>query len=151
VDNKDFPNLGAPEAGMTAGRFIWLWFPVAAWMAVIFIGSSFPAGVINTPPEIFMFAAHFLEFLILALFMIRALNGAFGRPLSLGMAFAAFVVCLAYGILDEFHQLFVPGRVADPIDLATDATGAAAACALALLIGFLIRRARNRRGEQVAG
>ena len=43
-----------------------------------------------------------------------------------GFAHAAVLAIMAttlYGISDEFHQSFVPGRVADIWDVATDAVG----------------------------
>jgi VanZ family protein len=37
---------------------------------------------------------------------------------------AAFAVCAGFGFLDEFHQLYVPGRVFSWSDLGNDALGA---------------------------
>src|SRR5690554_1445660 len=38
----------------------------------------------------------------------------------------AFVVAVLYGVTDEVHQAFVPGRQPDVLDVLTDAVGAAA-------------------------
>ena len=38
--------------------------------------------------------------------------------------------CLLYGISDEFHQSFIPGRTASVYDLIADGGGAALVCAL---------------------
>ena len=35
----------------------------------------------------------------------------------------AIVVALAYAVSDEWHQSFVPGRTATPVDVAIDAIG----------------------------
>lgn len=40
----------------------------------------------------------------------------------------AIVAASAYGLADEIHQHFVPGRVCDPYDIASDTMGAAIAC-----------------------
>lgn len=40
------------------------------------------------------------------------------------------IFCLLYGISDEFHQSFVPGRTASVYDLLADGTGAVIVCAL---------------------
>ncbi len=42
-------------------------------------------------------------------------------------------VCLAYGLTDEFHQLFVPGRAFQISDLAMDAVGSVIGICLILL------------------
>jgi VanZ family protein len=36
----------------------------------------------------------------------------------------AVALASAYGITDELHQLFVPGRVSDPVDWLVDTLGA---------------------------
>jgi VanZ family protein len=41
-----------------------------------------------------------------------------------------WTLAVAYGAIDEFTQLWVPGRTADVFDLAADATGAAIGVAL---------------------
>jgi VanZ family protein len=42
-----------------------------------------------------------------------------------------------FGLSDEIHQYFVPGRNMDPLDLLTDAIGAALALWVA---GWIVRR-----------
>lgn len=49
-----------------------------------------------------------------------------------GSVMTAFAITLAYGILDEWHQSFVPGRLASLTDLALNAIGAALGIWLAL-------------------
>ena len=38
-----------------------------------------------------------------------------------------------YGLMDEVHQAFTPGRIADPLDWLADVVGALAVAALVLL------------------
>ena len=45
--------------------------------------------------------------------------GPWGRP-----DMAAFIFALVFGLSDEWHQSFVPGRMADGWDLLADAAGA---------------------------
>ena len=42
--------------------------------------------------------------------------------------FAAWIIATFYGMLDEFHQSFIPGRSAEFLDWFADAVGAAAGC-----------------------
>ena len=64
----------------------------------------------------------------------------------------AFAGAVFYGLSDEIHQYFVPGRSADPFDLLVDAAGAAAALWVYIRIresaGMSVRRrvlAQSRR------
>lgn len=47
-----------------------------------------------------------------------------------GRTLASFVLAVAYGLVDELHQSFVPGRTCSVADLLTDAAGAMAALLL---------------------
>ena len=40
------------------------------------------------------------------------------------------IFCVAFGVSDEFHQSYVPGRMASVLDLAADCVGAVAASLL---------------------
>jgi VanZ family protein len=61
----------------------------------------------------------------LAMVVVRALAG--GRRPAVGAATlaGAWTIAILYGVTDEWHQSFVPGRVADPRDLLADGVGAA--------------------------
>jgi VanZ family protein len=48
---------------------------------------------------------------------------------------------LAFGALDEVHQLWIPGRTADPIDWAADAAGSVVGIAASVAV----TRASGRR------
>jgi len=121
------------------------WGPAIGWMVLIFLLSSLPKEEIPVSGESLSIAAHLIEYGILALLIRRALAsppGFWGRgvplfTLSLGLTFL-------YGISDEWHQSFVPGRSSSVMDLAVDVTGAFLALALASLKegGFLGRWSR---------
>jgi VanZ family protein len=66
-------------------------------------------------------AGHFAVYAVLAMLWERALAWA-GVQRSTRWA---FIIAVIYGISDEFHQSFVPGRASDLFDVATDAAGAA--------------------------
>ena len=109
---------------MPLSRRLSLWAPVVLWAAVIFALSSVPSlGTgLGTWDTILRKCAHVTEYAVLAFLLIRAL-GREAPALALGVAYAAS---------DEFHQSFVRGRHASPIDVAIDSVG--------LLVGLLAWR-----------
>jgi VanZ family protein len=109
-------------------------------MAVIFVLSAQPK--LPSPPspfwsDILEKGGHALEYAVLA--------GLIWLGLGRRWPVLAWGLAVAYGISDEFHQSFVPGRHPDPMDVLFDATGAALA---ALLLWW--GRSR-RRGSPQAG
>lgn len=80
--------------------------------------------------------AHFCEYAVFGGLLANALR--FYMPLRRACLIA--IACAsAYGITDEFHQLFVPGRVCDPIDWVVDTLGGS------LGAGLLYRAVRKRK------
>lgn len=67
--------------------------------------------------------AHGLAYLVMGWLWFRA-TGRVGL---------AWVICVAYGLTDEWHQSMVPGRVTDLADWIADGVGAALGVALARL------------------
>lgn len=69
---------------------------------------------------------HFSIFFLLALFLLPSLV----RGKKKNLIFIGIIIAIFYGIADEFHQLFVPGRFCSPVDFLIDSSGI-------LLAGFL--------------
>jgi VanZ family protein len=64
---------------------------------------------------------HFVEYGALGFFLAHACHATWPR---LGRRFAlALWLTVALGLVDELHQLYVPGRSADAADLLADALG----------------------------
>lgn len=103
-------------------RALWIWGPLVAYYALIFYLSSLSQvpWASNYPD----YLEHALEYLGLSILTARALNGGLRAPFSTRTLALAFVLCLAYAILDEIHQKFVPDRFADVRDVLSDAVGA---------------------------
>lgn len=102
----------------------WLWPAILAGVISLASGRSHLAG-----PEIVNIdkLAHFLVFGLLATLMAR-IDGVRAWPgLGLGWAVA---LASAYGLLDEYHQSFTPGRFVEVADWVADTLGAALAVAL---------------------
>jgi VanZ family protein len=112
-------------------RRVWLWGPVALQMAVIFMASSIP-NLGRLPGGVPDWFGHGAGYAILGGFGLRAFAGGRLRGVTIAAALAAVALCVAYGVSDEVHQLFVPGRSAELADVAADAAGAAVAAAVGL-------------------
>ena len=65
---------------------------------------------------------HAVGYAGLGLLALRAFHGGFERPRPLPTLYAGLTVIL-WGISDEFHQSFVPGRDASGWDVLADAVG----------------------------
>lgn len=103
------------------------WTLVLVWMGVIFALSSIPGSRV---PGRFGNAAHVLEYAVLGLLLVFALHR--GR-VDLRVVALAVAIASLYGITDEIHQYFVPGRMPDPADWGRDTLGACAGAAAAAL------------------
>ncbi len=122
--------------------FVKLWGPVLLVMGLIYSQSakSDPAA---PPGGMSDKSAHFLAYAVLGATVVRALAG--GRPAAMTagrIALAAFVATL-YGASDEVHQMFVPNRTPELLDLAADAAGSVAGAAGLAVVARVIDRARR--------
>ena len=101
-------------------------FPPLLWIAIIFTLSSIPR--LQLTFESVLGAdkmAHAVMFLVLCLLVRRAFFYQDFFPLLKTYALlGAFIFAVVYGILDEYHQTFVPGRVSDFYDVLADTGGA---------------------------
>ncbi|MFH0831754.1 MAG: VanZ family protein [archaeon] len=100
------------------------WTLAFGYMAVIFVLSSFPYG----PPQptllkpISATFKHFLEYSVLGFILLACFRSS-PKTRNRALLFA-FLLAAFYGLTDEFHQLFVPGRTASFVDIAADSLGA---------------------------
>jgi VanZ family protein len=101
------------------------WLPVALYMALIWILSSFPLPElpIDSVP-LRDKGVHLVEYAGLAFFVQHATSRSWPTHSLVRVMLLAVVVTGAWGLLDELHQAFVPGRSADLLDLAADVAGA---------------------------
>jgi hypothetical protein len=120
-------------------RFIRVYLPAILWALIIFAGSSIPA---KDFPNLAILAYdkvfHFLLFGLFCYFLHRALQNQNKFSKLAGKApWVAFFATVVYGIFDELHQVFVPGRSPDPFDLLADSLGALAATLILLFLAGL--------------
>ena len=112
---------------------------LAAWCAVVWFLSSRPdpedtVGFRVPLPD---YVLHGVEYAAGGLVAACAFSHL-RRPLG---GVCAFLFCVTYGVIDEWHQSFVPGRDADLGDAAADTVGAAIGV---LAYGWIARRVRDR-------
>ena len=116
---------------------------VIAWMGLIFFLSSRPDLPNLAPglPGLEEIGGHLIVFGVLAALLWWALRGMGVRY----PATWALVLAVLYGVTDEYHQSFVPGRTMSLSDLMVDLIGASAAL---LLITLLHARRMGLRPER---
>lgn len=125
--------------------FLFYWFPVLAYMVLIFFLSSrsnFPIA----PPKIPYFdkICHSVEFAILGYLLIRAFSHQDSPWLQRNALLLAVGVAILFGLSDEFHQLFVPLRQADVFDLVADSLGAVMGVWVALYVHWNHKRRKDQ-------
>jgi len=86
---------------------------------------------------------HLGGYALLGIAVFRALADARFARLTPGRAAGAVLLCALFGLSDEFHQSFVPGRTPDAMDLVADAAGAALGAGALLLLKAVWLRTRT--------
>jgi VanZ family protein len=112
------------------------WALAVCWMGGIFYLSQQSSPLGASPSELESYLAHLCIYAVLAVLLYWAIWTAVAREdpeLELIVATVAFGLTVLYGVSDELHQAFVPGRSASERDLAMDALGAVLGLAFALL------------------
>ena len=123
-------------------QLLYLWGPVLAHMALIFAASSRSdtSAVPSVIPDKVM---HFAVYAVLGALILRAVAGGRRSNVTLSGVLTAVVMATLYGITDEWHQSFVPGRTSDALDVVADLAGASAGAAAA---AFAARVGESSRG-----
>lgn len=122
---------------MTSGRSfaarLPAFLPAIVWACAIFIASSIPSSHL---PSSAIFRQdkliHMGIYAVLAVLVYRGFRKHAPARTATQAALATLGVCILYGVTDELHQHFVPGRSMDVFDLLADALGSALAVVLAV-------------------
>lgn len=119
-----------------AGERLRPWIPALVYMSMIFLLSSLSLEA----PELRRFmledkALHALEYAILGFLCARATLETWPDRPRVRVALVGALIAAAWGLGDEIHQAFVPGRTGDALDLAADSLGATVGA-----LGCLARR-----------
>lgn len=100
------------------------WIAVGLWLALIFFLSSQSSlpGSDGAYHQIISVAVHIFLYAVLMGLTVHAwLVGGVSLKLAL---IRSFIFCVFYGVIDEIHQSFVPGREAHLSDWLLDLVGA---------------------------
>ena len=123
---------------------ITLWGPFVAALAVIFWFSSLSR--VPGSQHVWDKALHAAGYAVLGVLALRAFHGGF-RPLRPEPTLYAASAVILWGISDEIHQSFVPGRHASPWDVVADGVGFVLALMSFASLTFLLRSARAGRAR----
>lgn len=116
-------------------RFIRFWFPAILYSGIIFCISSIP-NVATPLPEIQLDKfLHIFIYLPFGFLVARGIGGTRPSVSSRNLWILVFLIAFLYGVSDECHQSFVPGRNFEIFDLLADAIGGAIGGYIYLLRG----------------
>lgn len=119
--------MSPPPAGpSSAAAAVLRWGPALAWAAAIFVLSSF--SHLPSPPGNDK-THHLVAYAILGAALVWGFTDRAPRRTTWGIALAAVLLASVYGVSDEFHQGFVPGREVSVLDWVADTAGGAVAAA----------------------
>ncbi|MGI6657306.1 MAG: VanZ family protein [Desulfobulbus sp.] len=109
---------------------LWRAVPLVVVMGTLFFLSHQPGT--SLPQELNRFdkLLHLLAYAVLGLSFLFALAPPWRRQHPWAAGGWTIFFCLAYGVSDEFHQMFVPGRCAGVDDLVADVAGGLVAVCL---------------------
>ena len=113
------------------------WFITFVIAGLIFYLSSLTFA--PCPPKIFFLSClyHLLAFFFLSTFFIFSLIK--GKSQNKKLIFFAVIIAIAYGITDELHQFFVPGRTTSFLDILLNSVGIIFASVIYALLRFFRR------------
>lgn len=121
--------------------------PAWIWGIAMFIGTSIPGDylpsiIVLTPDKLL----HSGAFFGLTILVYRALN-IDNNGLSLRRRFFAttLYITLGYGVFDELHQHFIPGRQPDVFDFLADAVGVG----LAIIVVTMYLKFSGRKRKRI--
>jgi len=133
---------GRSESGAQLRRAVH-WAPAAALALTIFVLSSFPHfGALEHPIlKESDKLIHGAVYALLAAAILWGLEEGFRNPAAVSSVWIAAAAAAVYGVSDEIHQRFVPGRMGIWQDWVADAIGAV----VGAWIAWAFTRIRRRR------
>lgn len=100
------------------------WSLLAAYCLLIFVQSSFPSPDMGPDLPGQDKLIHLAAYAVMGVLACRAFATLPCLQGAVVLFIAAFIFALVFGLSDEWHQSFVPGRMAEGWDFLADAAGA---------------------------
>lgn len=125
----------------TLGIFFFYKVPAILYIILIYYLSSLSRPPV--PPNVSDIILHIIEFCLLFILIYRALNNGIFKAFARKTALSSVLFSLLYGGLDEFHQYFVPERVASLKDFISDSAGIFLGLIMILLIHSVLARRKS--------
>ncbi len=121
--------------------FLKFWFPVIIYAIIIFLVSSQskPFGI-SIGADGLDKILHIAEYAVLGFILARAVAGSSEKIIAARLIVITFSISTLYGLSDEFHQYFTPGRFASILDLLADAAGGFLGAVIFTLFRKIIRQ-----------
>ena len=114
--------------------FLFIYLPLIIHWVTIFILTSLPSDKLPSV-EVSDKINHFLAFFVLGFFLNLTLKYQTKFPeLKKNIILITVIIASGYALLDELHQLLVPGRSAEVLDWIADFIGVFSGCFLAEFI-----------------
>ena len=121
--------------------------PLVIYWIILFVLTSLPTGLAIETRDVSDKLLHFGAYGLLSVLLY--LNLYFQNKFLLLNKYSALytiLVASVYGLLDEIHQMFVPGRSAEFLDWLADFSGSLVAV---LIISYLIKKIKANELEEV--
>jgi len=139
---------------------IFSWLLVILWAGLIFLISSSSDPYALLPAKVFQWISkslfqgiqltkvvgllgHIVQFGILAVLLVHAL--AWPEALSPKHVWLSIILSALYGLTDEIHQLFVPGRAFQWVDVLVDGLGILLGLSLYVFFQFLRPKSQEQQ------
>lgn len=110
-----------------------LWVLVCYWI-VLFLGTTLPSNRLPDVPsgdKLNHFAGYaVLSFLLFTYLKLKSSDAVAGIRIFQ----KSFVIASVYGVIDELHQILIPGRFFEWYDILADINGAALGLAVAYIL-----------------
>lgn len=104
-------------------RFTLIYFPLALYWIVLFTATTLPGSQV---PNVGFGdkSSHFFGYLVLGFLLnLTLIFQRKSRRLSESPFFFTILICTLYSIIDETHQILIPGRYFELFDLGADLAG----------------------------